>query len=185
MTRTRTWPLVPEFIELLERYTPPTPAREMICRSSSGYRTCCGKQGWRYWSTAGSSSPPPGGQDVEGPPGRLGTPWSHRVRHGRPPVAAAATSIPRMLRWPARSVSRASYAPATTIAALTGLDQGSFRSAVKLTARMAEPRQARRRDWPGEELAVVALYALWLNDRRRRTEEARHELEGEKARMAC
>ncbi|MFI9006934.1 pentapeptide repeat-containing protein [Actinosynnema sp. NPDC053489] len=28
--------------------------------------------------------------------------------------------------------------------------------------------------------AVVALYALWLNDRRRRTEEARHELEGEK-----
>ena len=24
--------------------------------------------------------------------------------------------------------------------------------------------------------AVVALYALWLNDRRRRTEEARHEL---------
>lgn len=29
--------------------------------------------------------------------------------------------------------------------------------------------------------AVVALYALWLNDRRRRTEEARHELESEKA----
>ncbi|MGH8967318.1 MAG: pentapeptide repeat-containing protein, partial [Actinomycetes bacterium] len=29
--------------------------------------------------------------------------------------------------------------------------------------------------------AVVALYALWLNDRRRRTEEARHVLEGEKA----
>ncbi|WP_367134281.1 pentapeptide repeat-containing protein [Saccharothrix sp. HUAS TT1] len=28
--------------------------------------------------------------------------------------------------------------------------------------------------------AVVALYALWLNDRRRRTEEARHELEGQK-----
>lgn len=28
--------------------------------------------------------------------------------------------------------------------------------------------------------AVVALYALWLNDRRRRTEEARHELEGAK-----
>ena len=28
--------------------------------------------------------------------------------------------------------------------------------------------------------AVVALYALWLNDRRRRTEEARHELEGDK-----
>jgi hypothetical protein len=28
--------------------------------------------------------------------------------------------------------------------------------------------------------AVVALYALWLNDRRRRTEEARHELENEK-----
>ncbi|GAA1303903.1 pentapeptide repeat-containing protein [Pseudonocardia xinjiangensis] len=28
--------------------------------------------------------------------------------------------------------------------------------------------------------AVVALYALWLNDRRRRTEEARHELETEK-----
>ncbi|WP_306743912.1 pentapeptide repeat-containing protein [Saccharothrix yanglingensis] len=28
--------------------------------------------------------------------------------------------------------------------------------------------------------AVVALYALWLNDRRRRTEEARHELESEK-----
>jgi hypothetical protein len=28
--------------------------------------------------------------------------------------------------------------------------------------------------------AVVALYALWLNDRRRRTEEARHDLEGEK-----
>ena len=29
--------------------------------------------------------------------------------------------------------------------------------------------------------AVVALYALWLNDRRRRTEEARHELESDKA----
>lgn len=29
--------------------------------------------------------------------------------------------------------------------------------------------------------AVVALYALWLNDRRRRTEEARHELETDKA----
>jgi hypothetical protein len=28
--------------------------------------------------------------------------------------------------------------------------------------------------------AVVALYALWLNDRRRRVEEARHELEGDK-----
>ncbi|WP_051771539.1 pentapeptide repeat-containing protein [Saccharothrix sp. NRRL B-16314] len=28
--------------------------------------------------------------------------------------------------------------------------------------------------------AIVALYALWLNDRRRRTEEARHELEGER-----
>ncbi len=28
--------------------------------------------------------------------------------------------------------------------------------------------------------AIVALYALWLNDRRRRTEEARHELESEK-----
>jgi hypothetical protein len=28
--------------------------------------------------------------------------------------------------------------------------------------------------------AVIALYALWLNDRRRRIEEARHELEGEK-----
>ena len=28
--------------------------------------------------------------------------------------------------------------------------------------------------------AVVALYALWLNDRRRRTEEARHELETDK-----
>ncbi|NUT54056.1 MAG: pentapeptide repeat-containing protein [Saccharothrix sp.] len=28
--------------------------------------------------------------------------------------------------------------------------------------------------------AVVALYALWLNDRRRRLEEARHDLEGEK-----
>jgi hypothetical protein len=28
--------------------------------------------------------------------------------------------------------------------------------------------------------AVVALYALWLNDRRRRVEEARHDLEGEK-----
>ncbi|MER5266594.1 pentapeptide repeat-containing protein [Actinosynnema sp. NPDC002837] len=28
--------------------------------------------------------------------------------------------------------------------------------------------------------AVVALYALWLNDRRRRTEEARHDLESEK-----
>jgi len=28
--------------------------------------------------------------------------------------------------------------------------------------------------------AVVALYALWLNDRRRRTEEARHELENDK-----
>jgi hypothetical protein len=28
--------------------------------------------------------------------------------------------------------------------------------------------------------AVVALYALWLNDRRRRTEEARHELESHK-----
>ncbi|QQQ76230.1 pentapeptide repeat-containing protein [Saccharothrix sp. 6-C] len=28
--------------------------------------------------------------------------------------------------------------------------------------------------------AIVALYALWLNDRRRRTEEARHELEGAK-----
>jgi hypothetical protein len=28
--------------------------------------------------------------------------------------------------------------------------------------------------------AVVALYALWLNDRRRRIEEARHELEGDK-----
>ncbi|MEU4806724.1 pentapeptide repeat-containing protein [Actinosynnema sp. NPDC023587] len=28
--------------------------------------------------------------------------------------------------------------------------------------------------------AVVALYALWLNDRRRRTEEARHELESDK-----
>lgn len=28
--------------------------------------------------------------------------------------------------------------------------------------------------------AVIALYALWLNDRRRRTEEARHELESEK-----
>ncbi|MCE6995716.1 pentapeptide repeat-containing protein [Saccharothrix sp. S26] len=28
--------------------------------------------------------------------------------------------------------------------------------------------------------AIVALYALWLNDRRRRTEEARHELEIEK-----
>lgn len=29
--------------------------------------------------------------------------------------------------------------------------------------------------------AVVALYALWLNDRHRRTEEARHELESDKA----
>jgi hypothetical protein len=29
--------------------------------------------------------------------------------------------------------------------------------------------------------AVIALYALWLNDRRRRTDEARHELEGDKA----
>ena len=29
--------------------------------------------------------------------------------------------------------------------------------------------------------AVVALYALWLNDRRRRTDEARHELESDKA----
>ncbi|MFD7654991.1 pentapeptide repeat-containing protein [Actinosynnema sp. NPDC059797] len=29
--------------------------------------------------------------------------------------------------------------------------------------------------------AVVALYALWLNDRRRRVEEARHELESDKA----
>jgi hypothetical protein len=29
--------------------------------------------------------------------------------------------------------------------------------------------------WP------VALYALWLNDRRRRTDEARHELESDKA----
>lgn len=29
--------------------------------------------------------------------------------------------------------------------------------------------------------AVVALYALWLNDRRRRTDEARHELETDKA----
>ncbi|MEJ2857973.1 MULTISPECIES: pentapeptide repeat-containing protein [unclassified Saccharothrix] len=29
--------------------------------------------------------------------------------------------------------------------------------------------------------AIVALYALWLNDRRRRTEEARHELESDKA----
>jgi len=29
--------------------------------------------------------------------------------------------------------------------------------------------------------AVVALYALWLNDHRRRTEEARHELESDKA----
>jgi hypothetical protein len=28
--------------------------------------------------------------------------------------------------------------------------------------------------------AIVALYALWLNDRRRRTEEARHELEGQR-----
>lgn len=28
--------------------------------------------------------------------------------------------------------------------------------------------------------AIVALYALWLNDRRRRTEEARHGMEGEK-----
>ena len=28
--------------------------------------------------------------------------------------------------------------------------------------------------------AVIALYALWLNDRRRRTEEARHELESDK-----
>ncbi len=28
--------------------------------------------------------------------------------------------------------------------------------------------------------AVVALYALWLNDRRRRVEESRHELEGDK-----
>ncbi|MBW4715692.1 pentapeptide repeat-containing protein [Saccharothrix sp. SC076] len=28
--------------------------------------------------------------------------------------------------------------------------------------------------------AIVALYALWLNDRRRRTEEARHELESDK-----
>ncbi len=28
--------------------------------------------------------------------------------------------------------------------------------------------------------AVIALYALWLNDRRRRTEEARHALEGDK-----
>lgn len=28
--------------------------------------------------------------------------------------------------------------------------------------------------------AVIALYALWLNDRRRRLEEARHDLEGEK-----
>ncbi|MCC8249017.1 pentapeptide repeat-containing protein [Saccharothrix luteola] len=28
--------------------------------------------------------------------------------------------------------------------------------------------------------AIVALYALWLNDRRRRTEEARHDLESEK-----
>src|SRR3954468_130679 len=28
--------------------------------------------------------------------------------------------------------------------------------------------------------AVVALYALWLNDRRRRTEEARHQLESDK-----
>jgi hypothetical protein len=28
--------------------------------------------------------------------------------------------------------------------------------------------------------AIVALYALWLNDRRRRVEEARHELESEK-----
>jgi hypothetical protein len=28
--------------------------------------------------------------------------------------------------------------------------------------------------------AVIALYALWLNDRRRRIEEARHDLEGEK-----
>lgn len=29
--------------------------------------------------------------------------------------------------------------------------------------------------------AVLALYALWLNDRRRRTDEARHELESDKA----
>lgn len=29
--------------------------------------------------------------------------------------------------------------------------------------------------------AIVALYALWLNDRRRRTDEARHELESDKA----
>ncbi|TQM82191.1 pentapeptide repeat protein [Saccharothrix saharensis] len=29
--------------------------------------------------------------------------------------------------------------------------------------------------------AIVALYALWLNDRRRRVEEARHDLESEKA----
>jgi|SRR5882757_3354804 len=28
--------------------------------------------------------------------------------------------------------------------------------------------------------AVIALYALWLNDRRRRTEEARHELASDK-----
>jgi hypothetical protein len=28
--------------------------------------------------------------------------------------------------------------------------------------------------------AIVALYALWLNDRRRRTEEARHDLEGQR-----
>jgi hypothetical protein len=28
--------------------------------------------------------------------------------------------------------------------------------------------------------AVVALYALWLNDRRRRTDEARHELESDR-----
>src|SRR5436309_6012598 len=29
--------------------------------------------------------------------------------------------------------------------------------------------------------AVLALYALWLNDRRRRTDEARHELDSDKA----
>ncbi|MFC6091379.1 pentapeptide repeat-containing protein [Saccharothrix lopnurensis] len=55
--------------------------------------------------------------------------------------------------------------------------------ATTATLLLVDPRQPKAEAIKTGALAggaVVALYALWLNDRRRRVEEARHELESEK-----
>ncbi|WP_142049998.1 pentapeptide repeat-containing protein [Pseudonocardia kunmingensis] len=53
-------------------------------------------------------------------------------------------------------------------------------TAVLVLVEPAAPRSEAVRTGALSGGAVIALYALWLNDRRRRIEEARHDLEGEK-----